>query len=277
MRNTFSLILIVLFGIALPPCGAADTSNDLTIPEVIDDVPTPGKRVLQSLPAYRNTSVRHSLFLPTDWVPNKKYPLIVEYAGNGRTVASGKPCLGYGISSGQNFIWLCLPFVSEDSQRDSETWWGDIDATVRYCKESVAAVCEQWCADPQSVFLVGFSRGAIACNVVGLHDDSIAKLWRGMICHSHYDDGRWKGTDVAGASQRIKRLGKIPQLISNEIPVVEKEKIESYVKSVFPEGDFTFVDLPFDEHTETWILQDSKERRFVREWVRQKLDVDGDH
>ena len=208
-------------------------------------------------------------------MPYKKHPLIVEYAGNGRTVASGKSCLGYGISGGQNFIWLCLPFVSEDGQRDSETWWGDIDATVSYCKESVAAVGEQWGADPQSVFLVGFSRGAIVCNVIGLHDESVAKLWRGMICHSHYDEGRWKGTDAAGASQRIKRLGKIPQLISNEVPVVEKEKIESYIKSVFPEGDFTFVDLPFDEHTETWILQDSEERRLIRQWVRQKLGVDG--
>ena len=43
---------------------------------------------------------------------------------------------------------------------------------------------------------------------------------------------------VAGASQRIKRLGKIPQLISNEVPVVEKEKIESYINSVFPEEIF---------------------------------------
>jgi len=103
MGNAFSLILIVLFGSVLPQRIAADTSIALTVPEVNDDVPSPGKRVLQSLPAYRNTSVRHSLYLPTDWLPNKKYPLIVEYAGNGRTVANGKPCLGYGISGGQNF------------------------------------------------------------------------------------------------------------------------------------------------------------------------------
>jgi len=67
-----------------------------------------------------------------------------------------------------------------------------------------------------------------------------------MICHSHDDDARRKRTDAASAGKRIKRLDKIPQLISNEIPVVEKEKFESYEKSVFPEGDFTFVDLPFD-------------------------------
>jgi len=249
-------------------------ATDLIVPDVIESDPGPGKRVLQSLPAYRDTSVRHALYLPTDWDPNKKHPLIVEFAGNGRSVASGKPCLGFGISGGERYIWLCLPFVSEDHQRDSETWWGDLEATVDYCKESVSSVCDQWGADSRSVFLVGFSRGAIACNVIGLHDDSIAKLWRGMICHSHYDDGRWKGTDVAGANERVKRLGRIPQLISNEIPVVEKEKIETYVKSAFPEGDFTFINLPFSEHTETWVLRDSPERRLVREWIQQKLLVD---
>ncbi len=273
MRFDVSLILVILSSIPLPQTIAAETANDLIAPDVIEGDPVPGTRVLQALPAYQDTSVRHALYLPTDWEMNKKYPLIVEFAGNGRTVASGKPCLGYGISGGKKFIWLCLPFVSEDHQRDSDTWWGDIEATVRYCKESVALVCDQWGADSRSVFLVGFSRGAIACNVIGLHDDSIAKLWRGMICHSHYDDGHWKGTDLAGANQRIKRLGRIPQLISNEIPVVEKEKIESFVKTAFPEGDFTFVNLPFNEHTETWVLRDSQERSVIREWIQQKLHV----
>ena len=266
------IIIFFFFGSNLSDSIAAETAVDLIVPEVIDGDPAPGTRVLQSLPGYRDTSVRHALYLPTDWEPNKKYPLIVEYAGNGRTVASGKPCLGYGISGGRQFIWLCLPFVSEDHQRDSETWWGDIESTVAYCKESVSEACNRWGADSRSVFLVGFSRGAIACNVIGLHDDSIAKLWRGMICHSHYDDGRWKGTDVAGAKERIQRLGKIPQWISNEIPVVKKEKIESYVKSVLPDGDFTFVELPFNEHSESWVLRESQERRLVREWIRQKLD-----
>lgn len=272
MRLKIALMTIILFVSNLSKAMTAETAVDLIVPEVIDGIPAPGKRVLQSLPNYRDTLVRHALYLPTDWEPDKKYPLIVEYAGNGRTVASGKPCLGYGISGGRHFIWLCLPFVSEDHQRDSETWWGDTESTVAYCKESVSVTCDQWGADSRSVFLVGFSRGAIACNVIGLHDDSIAKLWRGMICHSHYDDGRWKGTDVTGARERIRRLGSIPQWISNEIPVVEKEKISSYVKSVFPSGDFTFVELPFSEHTESWVLRESQERRLVRDWIRQKLD-----
>jgi hypothetical protein len=276
MRYAFSSILLVTCmddGLRSEAI-SADNAVELIVPEAVEGRPEPGKRVLQSLPAYRDSAIRHALYLPTDWVSNRKYPLIVEYAGNGRTVASGKPCLGYGISGGHGFIWLCLPFVSEDHQRDSETWWGDREATVNYCKECVSLVCNQWGADARSVFLVGFSRGAIACNVIGLHDEEIAKLWRGMFCHSHYDDGHWKGTDLKGAKERLNRLGRVPQLISNEIPVVKKERIESYLKSALPDGDFTFIDLPFDEHTETWVLRDSQERRLVREWIQQKIPVD---
>lgn len=61
------------------------------------------------------------LTLPTNYDPNVKHPLIVELPGNGGYRSSygdecdGKPdgCnLGWGISAGENFVWLALPFVT---------------------------------------------------------------------------------------------------------------------------------------------------------------------
>lgn len=274
-----ALLAILVGSLATKPVVSAQTSAvdlksvpfDLSPPPVTEGAPAPGRRVLQALPGYEHTAVRHTIFLPADWTPERSYPVIVEYSGNGRTVAAGQACLGYGLSGGRGFIWLSLPFVGEDRRHDTATWWGDLAATVQYCKDAVALVGARWGGDPRAVFLAGFSRGAIACNVIGLHDDAIAALWRGMICHSHYDDGRWKGTDRTGALARLARLGRIPQLITNERPVVAREKIAEHLAAARPGGAFTFINLPFDEHTETWVLRDRPERRLARDWLQRVL------
>jgi hypothetical protein len=53
---------------------------DLTAPPATPHAPAPGKRVRQVNKNYATTQVRHLLYLPTDWVKGKKYPVIVEYA-----------------------------------------------------------------------------------------------------------------------------------------------------------------------------------------------------
>ncbi len=172
LASVFAVVATALFAIDLK-----EIPPDLTLPAPMEGEASPGRRMFQLLPAYAGTAVRHSLYLPTDWKPGRKFPVIV-------------------------------------------------------------------------------------CNVVGLHDDAIASLWRGMICHSHYDDGRWKGTNREGARQRLQRLARIPQLVTNELPVVEKEKIEAYLASVCPDGEFTFLTLPIVEHAETWVLRDIPARRW---------------
>ena len=82
--------------------------TDLTSPATIEAVPAPGIRVRQSLPRYASTDVYHTLYLPTDWQTGLRYPVIVEYAGNGPYENEhGDACtgrvedcsLGYGISA----------------------------------------------------------------------------------------------------------------------------------------------------------------------------------
>ena len=142
---------------------------DLKTPMMQDGEPAAGKRVKVTGDAYQGTDVYHVLYLPTDWVKGQKYPVIVEYAGNGSysnrygDVSNGKPersNLGYGISGGTGYIWICLPYISSDHQRNQLMWWGDVEATVAYCKSVVAQLCREYGADPAAVFLAGFSRGA---------------------------------------------------------------------------------------------------------------------
>jgi hypothetical protein len=251
---------------------------DLKTPAMEEGQPAPGKRVKMVTDKYKDTDVYHALYLPTDWKKGKKYPVIVEYAGNQYQTSPGTvegSNLGYGISGGKGFIWVCLPYISKDHKRNQRQWWGDVKATVQYCKTVVPGICEEFGGDPKAVFLAGFSRGAIACNFIGLHDDEIAGLWRGFICHSHYDGVKiwgYAGSDRAAAAVRLKRLKNRPQFISMERSVLETQ---DYLKKAYPKGNFTFLTLPYKNHTDTWVLRDIPERKAVREWLTNALKKKG--
>ena len=262
----------------LPDIGTV--APDLSVPPVTAEAPAAGRRVRLTLPAYAGTDVHHALYLPADWQAGRRYPVIVEYAGNGSysnrygDVCDGKveSCsLGYGASGGTGFIWVCAPYVSADRRRNQPTWWGDLEATVGYCTGLVAEVCSTYGGDPAAVFIAGFSRGAIACNYIGLHDDAVAALWRGFICHSHYDGVRawsYAGSDRAAAAVRLARLRGRPQFISQEGSVAETQ---AYLTNACPAGRFTFVPLPYRNHTDQWSLRDLPERAALRTWLAEQL------
>jgi hypothetical protein len=252
--------------------------QDLTPPPMMDAQPAPGRRVRQVAPGFAGTAVYHALDLPVDWESGRKYPVIVEYAGNRWRTCTGTPegsSLGYGVSGGRGFVWVCMPFVDTQSRQNALTWWGDVEATVGYCRETVSSICDEYGGDESAVLLAGFSRGAIACNYIGLHDDDIGSLWRGFICHSHYDGVRewpYPGSDRDAAAARLMRLKGRPQFISQEISEeLPLDMTRRYLLEVCPEGDFTFVDLPFREHTDTWVLRDTPERGALRTWVQEAL------
>jgi hypothetical protein len=258
-----------------------DVAMDLRPPAMTEDNPAPGKRVRQTIDEYKRTEVYHTLYLPTDWKKGKLYPVIVEYAGNGPyrnkfgDVCSGKveDCnLGYGISGGKGYIWIAPPYISKDKNRNQLQWWGDVEATVEYCKRVVRRTCREYGGDAGAVFLVGFSRGAIACNYIGLHDDEIASLWCGFFCHSHYDGVRkwnYSGSDRNSAAERLERLKNRPQFISREISI---DQTRTYLEEACPKGNFTFQAMPYRNHTDSWILRDIPERKKLREWFRSVLD-----
>jgi len=280
MRLLFILVLIVSSGDAAELPDIRSVSPDLIVPAITDGEPAAGRRVRMTLPPYRDTEVHHVLYLPVDWCADKRFPVIVEYAGNGSysnrygDVCDGavESCsLGYGASGGKGFIWVCAPYVSPDHRRNQLLWWGDAEATASYCTGVVADVCARYQGDPSAVFLAGFSRGSIACNYIGLHNDAVAALWRGLICHSHYDGIRewsYAGSDRAAAATRLARLQGRPQFISHEGSVAETQ---AYLTNACPSGRFTFVPIPYRNHTDQWSLRDIPERDALRAWLRAAL------
>lgn len=256
---------------------------DLTVPPMVKESPAAGKRVRQTTQGWENTPVHHALYLPTDWKPGVKYPVLVEYAGNGGyrnkfgdtsegTVEGSN--LGYGISAGRGFIWVCLPYVEikNGMKTNATQWWGDVAETKRYCLATLQAICRDHGGDPDALIFCGFSRGSIACNYLGLHDDGIAKLWRAFVCYSHYDgvnvNWPYAEADRASALTRLQRLGNRPQFICMETSV---DPIRDYLRQTGIRGNFTFISIPFRNHNDAWVLRDLPERRQLREWVQQVL------
>ncbi|MBK7931650.1 MAG: hypothetical protein IPJ98_30480 [Bryobacterales bacterium] len=250
---------------------------DLQTPPVVPGEAAAGRRVRQTIARWQDTEVHHALYLPHDWKPGGRYPVIVEYAGNGNyrnrfgDVSEGTvegSNLGYGLSGGAGFLWLCLPYVNTRAQRNQELWWGDADATVEYAQLAVSEVCSRFGGDPRRVILAGFSRGAIACNYIGLRTDAIAALWAGFIPYSHYDGVRetwpYSDCDRASALRRLQRLRGRPQFILHENSV---EETRHYLENTGVKGDFTFRTLAFRNHNDAWALRDIPERRAVRQWL----------
>lgn len=273
-----ALIYVQSALIAEEPVRLRDLPFDLVVPATTSEPPAPGKRVRQRLDGFEG-EVEHLLYLPSNWKPEGNFPVIVEFPGNGpyvdelgnRSTGQVDDCkLGYGISGGQDFIWLSLPFVDLERKCHALYWWGDPAATARYCRQAVALVCEKYGGDPKRVVLTGFSRGAIACNYIGLRDDETARLWRAMICHSHYDGVRRWGypeQDEAAADTRLARLSGRPQYITQE---KSTDDIRVWLKT--REVDATIVTLPFPDHTADWILKDVAARKDLRTWLKRVLE-----
>lgn len=247
---------------------------DLLVPALTDGPPAPGSRVKVGASLY------HVLYLPTDWVSGKRYPVIVEYAGNGNyknsygdisTGAVEGSNLGYGLTAGRGHIWLCLPYVDPVKQQNQITWWGDPDATAAYCRKTVTEVCRNFGGDPRRVLLAGFSRGAIACNFIGLHDDETATLWRGFFAYSHYDGvQRWpyEGSDRMSAIARLRRLNGRPVFACHEGSIAATQE---YLAKSGVKGKFTLRTLPFRNHNDAWALRDIPLRREARAWLKASL------
>lgn len=258
---------------------------DLVVPEVVEGEPAAGRRVFATASGWQGTAVRHALYLPEDWrAGGPLLPVLVEYAGNGGyRNAFGDVCeggvegcrLGYGISGGGGFLWLCLPYVEahEGGWRNAVKWWGDVEESKRYCLAAVRETCARHGGDPERVVLCGFSRGSIGCNYLGLHDDGIAALWRAFVCHSHYDgvSERWPypGADRASALQRLARLRGRPQFISHEGGT---GAVEQWLGSTGIRGAWTFTPIPFRNHSDAWVLRALPERARLRQWLARALE-----
>jgi hypothetical protein len=288
MMKQMRLLIWVLAGVLLCDCGVAEVIKrgvpaDLVTPPMTRGEPGPGRRVRQIAPEYAGTEVHHALYLPVDWKPGRIFPVLVEYTGNhsprhGSTGRVGDANLGFGLSGGKGVIWVTFPYVSEDRKGNALIWWGNREATIEYCQRNLPRICREFGGDPERVFICGFSRGAIATSYIGLANDDIAALWRGVITHDHFDgDRRWNypESDRESAMRRLARLKGRPVLacgigsgfLRGRPEIARLTELQPKVGEIFdiPEGGV------IHPHTDLWMHRESEGRTLARSWLAAQV------
>jgi hypothetical protein len=286
-----SLVVAAIFWATNAP-DIRTVNADLDVPVAEMGPSAAGKRVKEVLPRYTDTNVYHVTYLPKEWEPGTRFPVIIEYAGNGNyqnqygDISTGRvedSKLGYGIFAGRTAIWVCLPYLNDKGTENVITWWGDAPhhdprATIEYCKLAVPWICSTYGGDSERVVLTGFSRGAIACNYIGLHDDQIAKLWCAFVPFSHYDgvvNWGYAGSGRTAAAERLRRLGERPQFICAEVGEGNHsvEATRRYLGASEVGRHFAFRSTGFRNHNDSWIIRPSDARTELRRWISTVLGL----
>lgn len=242
----------------------------LGVPPVEDGPPRPGKRVRFRLPGQDPAAAYAILHLPEDWQPGSVFPVIAEWPGNifftTGCYSTGLPeqcVIGHGIARGRGAICLGLPFVDRTRPGPVEDGWGNPDETAAHTVQMVEEVCSRFGGDRNNILATGFSRGALACGFIGLRDDRIAALWKGIHACQHHDGDGWRGATLAGAVERAKRFrGRAVFLTDNSLkafrPVSEAMGVP-----------VTGVSSGLGAHATTMFLDDRPSTVQLRDWFRK--------
>ena len=251
----------------------------LDVPVVEEGSPAAGRRVFFKVGDSRpggEAEPAAVLWLPRDWKPGATYPVIVEYPGNifftAECYSTGRPeqcVIGYGMTRGTGAIWISLPFV-DASGRVAEHGWGDPDTTADFCVRAVEDMCERFGGDRTRLVLTGFSRGAIACGYIGLRNDQIAGLWRGLHCCQHYDGDGWNGSTPEGALERARRFRGVAVFHTDNAA----EKVQPFVDAFGVPA--TIVSSGLGAHSCAMFLDDRESTRRLRKWFTELTATDAE-
>lgn len=255
---------------------------DLSVPPVKEKEVEPGQRCFVKL-ADARWQIPYVLYLPRNWDRSRQWPVFFELPGNGGyRDSNGDECsglpqdcsMGFGLTEGKDWLWVSVPFLNADGSKIAVQWWGDAPqydsvATRSFWRAVLQDVKQRFCGDPGLVVLAGFSRGAIACNAVGLQDDETAKLWTAFLACSHYDGVRtwpFPDSDRRSAFRRLERLGGRPQWICGEGD--QPNDTETYLaQTQIPRDHLTIMTTGFRNHSDQWTLRPCECRTKAREWL----------
>ena len=248
-----------------------ENKNRLVVPNMEFCNPKAGKRVAYKLDKYSN--LYSVLYLPKNYKSNKKYPVIVEFPGNiyytDKVYSTGKPeqcVIGYGMSKGKDAIWVSVPFVDYKKDKIAVSGWGNPDNTADYTMKVVTEIIEKYGGDKDNVVLTGFSRGAIACGYIGLRNDTIANLWKGIHACQHYDGDGWGGSKLDEAIERLKRFKGKSFFQADNISGTEPKNIlsKAAVKT-------TFVNSGLGAHACDMFLDNRPSTLELRKWFNNLI------
>jgi Carboxypeptidase regulatory-like domain len=244
-----------------------DFPGRLIVPTAMEGLAGPGKRVYMKL---AGSPVPYVLYLPKDWNPDDRFPIIAEYSGNifyfKNTYSTGKADegnIGYGMAKGVGAIWVNLPFLSPDKIHEQLDGFGNLDATAEYARKVIREVVEKYSGDPGAVFLTGFSRGGAACGFVGLRNEDTADVWLGFHAVAGGDGAGWFGSEMPGAIERAGRMKGRSSFVTDGGPW---QDVLARLKQ-----PFIYMDSGIGAHVDTMFLDNRPSTLALRKWMADVL------
>jgi hypothetical protein len=242
-----------------------EVAGALTPPPVTSGEAAPGQRVKVTAPEYLGTNVYHSVYLPVNWHSGGKYPVIVEYAPNYTSSFAGTvedTHLGFYQSGGSDCIWVTMPTINYQAipMSNSIYWWGTYDLSndafgqaksAEYLKTNLVRIMEKYGGDPSSVFITGFSRGAIATGYIGLSSDELADIWLAFMPHSHHDGGSWTPDNSLTRTSRVK--GRASFITYGQYDGGASNSLIGFNNLTSLNFPVVSYELKFYSHTDEWI------------------------
>jgi hypothetical protein len=145
------------------------------------------------------------------------------------------------------------------------------EPSVAYAILAVQMVIRDFGGDPDRIIATGHSRGSLAVNAIGLHNDTISGLWTGFAPASHYDGAEaWQydpGPDFrANALVRLERIGGRPVFIAGECNLATGITAQYLNSTGVDLRNFTVAGTGLIDHNSFWLLRSDPGR--VRERLR---------
>jgi hypothetical protein len=276
-KSSQKKVLIFLFGtiICTGRCYSQERATKLLIvPKIEEGIPEAGKRVKIHLPEY--PEAYYILFLPYNFTHTAQFPIIFESPGNiYNEISDGLPdsaCLGYGISFGMDYIWVCVPFI-DDQGIIVTRWYGDNPlSSVNFWLAVLDDLNSRLSVAKDKIILSGFSRGAIGVCCIGNYNDEIASKWSAYFAHSHFDGCC---IPIPGLDMRLNRIGKKKVLITvGENDLAKGCSKEAYEKLLRKGHAVSYIEVPSLEHSPFWILENSESAENARNWLKNLFTED---
>ena len=125
--------------------------------------------------------------------------------------ASKTPTSATASPAAGGFICVSMPFVNTAAECNALHWWGDVAATVDYCRQTVLDVCERYRRRPLGGNTGGLQPGRDRLQLhSGYSDDEIADLWAGLhrpaVTTTACATGPYPESDVDSAHRRLRRI-----------------------------------------------------------------------
>lgn len=227
-------------------------------------------------------TLRYALYLPRDYTPARRWPLLLALHGRGESGRDGLRQLAQGVA--QAIIaapgdWPVVAVLPQKSDENRE--WEEIEPALL---ELVAAVRSRYAVDPDRLYLTGLSQGGHGAWVLGArHPD----LWAAVVPVCGYTAARARdaqGRPPAGAfngtaADLAPALARLPVwafhgAADSIVPVAETERMVAAIRAaggaprstIFPGVDHGSWDPAYrDPALPAWLLQQHRARTAPQE------------